>query len=50
MLDDDRQVTDEISGLAEPSRYAPTVYRYSTVTLLARLRGWSTLAPRLTAM
>ena len=38
--------------LLEPSR--PTIsdshMPYSTVTLLARLRGWSTWHPRMTAM
>jgi hypothetical protein len=31
-------------------RGTETVQRYSTVTDFARLRGWSTFAPRLTAM
>ena len=34
----------QIAAAAEPC------LRYSTVTLLARLRGWSTCAPRFTAM
>jgi hypothetical protein len=39
-------------GRAEPPRCEPPPpgARYSTVTVLARLRGWSTLSPRRRAM